>query len=95
MRKFFSNTIMDTTSDLPLPVIKELKAGFKNYILLALCTHKACNATRSLDAFNTKIGWTDKGEMRLKQKFMMATKDHYLTMDDFTGISSVGCANTS
>jgi hypothetical protein len=68
MRKFFSNAITDATSDLPLPVIKELRAGFKNYILLALCTHKACmNATRSLDAFDTEIGWTDKGEMRLKQ----------------------------
>jgi hypothetical protein len=87
MRKYFSNAITTVTSDLPLPVIKELKAGFKNYIPLALCTHKACtNATRSSDAFDTEIGWTEKGEMRLKQKSMTAAKDHYLTTDDFTEI---------
>ena len=84
-RKYFSKTITNATSELPMPIIKELKAGFKNYIPLAQCTHKAClNATRSTDAFDTEIGWTDKGEMRLKQKTLTAAKDHYLTTDDFT-----------
>jgi hypothetical protein len=74
-------------SDLPISVIKELKAGFKNYIPLALCTHKACyNATRYTDTFDTEIGWTEKGEMKLKQKAMSAGKDHYLTTDDFTEV---------
>ena len=41
-RKYFSKVITNTTSELPMPVIKELKGGFKNYILLALCTHRAC-----------------------------------------------------
>jgi hypothetical protein len=86
-RRYFSNAITNATSDLPIPVIKELKAGFKNYIPLALCTHKACkNATRSTDPIDTEIGWTEKGEMRLKQKTMNAAKDHYLTTDDFTEI---------
>jgi hypothetical protein len=84
-RKYFSQTITNATSDLPLAVIKELKAGFKNYIPLALCTHKACQtATRTTDAFDTEIGWTEKGEMRLKTKSMTAAKDHYITTDDFT-----------
>ena len=86
-RKYFSKAITNATSDLPISVIKELKAGFKNYIPLALCTHKACvNATRMTDTYDTEIGWTDKGEMRLKQKSMSAAKDHYLTTDDFTEI---------
>ena len=86
-RGFFYNTITNTTSDLPATVIKMLKAGFKTYIPLALCTHKAClQATRSTDTFDTEIGWTDSGEMKLKQKAMNAAKDHYLTTDDFTEI---------
>jgi hypothetical protein len=86
-KKYFSRPITNATSDLPTSVIKEFKAGFKNYIPLALCTHKACtNATRHTDAFDTEIGWTDKGEMRLKQKSMSPAKDHYLTTDDFTEI---------
>ena len=85
--KYFSKPITNATSDLPMSVIKELKAGFKNYIPLALCTHKAClHATRTTDAFDTEIGWTDKGEMRLKTKSMTAAKDHHLTTDDFTEI---------
>jgi hypothetical protein len=84
-RKYFSRAITNTTSELPLSVIKELKGGLKNYIPLALCTHKACsNAMRYTNPFDTEIGWTDKGEMKLKQKSMMAAKDHYLTTDDFT-----------
>ena len=84
-RKFFSKAITNATSELPLSVIKELKGGFKNYIPLALCTHKACsNATRYTDPFDAEIGWTDKGEMKLKQKSMTSAKDHYLTTDDFT-----------
>jgi hypothetical protein len=68
-------------------VIKELRNGFKNYIPLALCTHKACsNATRSIDSVDAEIAWTDKGEMRLKQKAMTAAKDHQITTDDFTEI---------
>jgi hypothetical protein len=35
---------------------------------------------------DTEIGWTEKGEMRLKQKSMNASRDHFLTMDDFTEI---------
>lgn len=41
-RRYFSKGIMNTTSKLPVVVIKELKNGFKNYIPLSLCTHKAC-----------------------------------------------------
>jgi hypothetical protein len=68
-------------------VIKELKGSFKNYILLSLCTHKACsNVTQSTDAFDTKIGMNDRGKIRLKQKTMTAVKDHYLSTDDFTEI---------
>jgi len=85
-RKFFSQTIMDTTSELPVAVIKELQGGFKNYIPLALCTHKAClHATRSTDAYDTENGMNKKEEIRLKQKTLTAA-DHYLTMDDFTEI---------
>ena len=85
VRKYFSKAITNNTSELPTSVIKELKAGFKNYIPLALCTHKSCsNATRYTDPFDTEIGWTDKGEMKLKQKSMTAAKDHYLSTDDFT-----------
>jgi hypothetical protein len=85
--RYFSKVMTNTTSELPVAVIKELKGGFKNYIPLLLCTHKACsNATRSTDAFDTEIGMNDKGEIRLKQKTMMAAKDHYLSTDDFTEI---------
>ena len=84
-RKFFLRAIMNATSELLLSVIKELKGGFKNYIPLALCTHKACsNATHYTDPFDIEIGWTDKGEMKLKQKSMTVAKDHYLTTNDFT-----------
>jgi hypothetical protein len=70
-----------------MSVIKELKSGFKNYIPLALCTHRACsNATRSADTVDTEIAWNDKGEMRLKQKMMTAAKDYHITTDDFTEI---------
>ena len=70
-RRYFSNAITNTTSELPMSVIKELKSGFKNYISLALCTHKACQyATRSTDPIDTEIGWTEKGEIRLKQRLM-------------------------
>lgn len=86
-RKFFSNAITNNVSDLPMPVIKELRAGFKNYIPLALCTHKAClHATRHTDAFDTEIGLNDKGEIKVKPKSMTPAKDHYLTTDDFTEI---------
>lgn len=84
---FFSHAITSAISDLPISVIKELRNGFKNYIPLALCTHKACsNMTCSTDSVDTEIAWMDKGEMRLKQKAMMAGKDHYITTDDFTKI---------
>jgi hypothetical protein len=86
-RKYFSNAITNATSDLPISVIKELRSGFRNYILLALCTHKAClNASHSSDAIDTEIGWNEKGEIRLKQKTMTAGRDHHLTTDDFTEI---------
>lgn len=86
-RRYFLHVIMNTMSDLLISVIKELKAGFKNYILLALCTHKAClNASCSTEAIDTKIRWNDKGEIRLKQKAMTAGRDHYLTTNDFTEI---------
>lgn len=84
-RRYFSRTITNTTRKLPIAVIKELKAGFKNYIPLALCTHRAClNATRYTDPLETEIGWSDQGEMRLKQRAMTAAKDHHLMTDDFT-----------
>ncbi|KAF8799938.1 hypothetical protein BYT27DRAFT_7217303 [Phlegmacium glaucopus] len=86
-RKFFSRVITNTTSKLPIAVIKELRSGFKNYIPLSLCTHKAClNATRSGDAFDTEIGMNDKGEIRMKQKTLTAAKDYSLSTDDFTEI---------
>ena len=86
-RRYFSNAITSATSDLPLSVIKELRSGFKNYIPLALCTHKPCsNTTCSTEGVDTEIAWNDKGEMRLKQKAMTAGKDHYITTDDFTEI---------
>ena len=86
-RKYFLQAITNATCDLPIAVIKELKGGFKNYIPLALCTHRACtNATRSTDGIDTEIGWNDRGEIRLKQKAMTAAKDHYITTDDFTEI---------
>ena len=85
--RYFSKVMTNMTSKLPVAVIKELKGGFKNYIPLSLCTHKACsNATWSTDAFDTEIGMNDRGEIRLKQKTMMVVKDHYLSMDDFTEI---------
>ena len=85
--KFFSQTILSTTSELPNTVITQLKGGFKNYIPLSLCTHKACNlAAKSLDAFDAEIGMNDKGEIKLKQKSLNAAKDHHLTTDDFTEI---------
>jgi hypothetical protein len=85
--RYFSKVMTNTTSELPVAVIKELKGGFKNYIPLSLCTHKACsNTTRSTDAFDTEIGMNDRGEIRLKQKTMTVAKDHYLSTDDFTEI---------
>ena len=78
---------MNATCDLPIAVIKELKGGFKNYILLALCTHRACtNVTCSTNGIDTEIGWNDRGEVRLKQKAMTVAKDHYIITDDFTEI---------
>jgi hypothetical protein len=60
---------------IPIFIIKELKRGFKNYIPLALCTHKACqNATRFSDHVDTEIRWTEKGKMRLKQKSMNVSR---------------------
>ena len=38
--EYFSATIMNAMSDLPISVIKELKGRFKNYIPLSLCTHR-------------------------------------------------------
>ena len=97
-RKYFSHAITNATSELPMSVIKELRAGFKNYIPLTLCTHKACRyATRSTDPIDTEIGWTEKGEMRLKQRSMNAAKDYNLSTNDFTRlgrISFVVFANT-
>ena len=86
-RKFFSNPITNHTSDLPIAVIKELKGGFKNYIPLSMCTHKACShATRTPETVDTEIGWTDKGEMRVKQKLTGSVGDYTLSTDDFTEI---------
>lgn len=86
-QEYFSETITNSTSELPITVIKELKGGFKNYIPLALCTHKACsNAMRATDLFDTEFGLNEKGEIKLKQKTLTAVKDHYLTTDDFTEI---------
>jgi len=38
------------------------------------------NATGATDIFDTEIGLNEKGEIKLKQKMLMAAKDHYLTM---------------
>jgi uncharacterized membrane protein YgcG len=85
--EYFTATITNTTSDLPITMIKELKGGFKNYIPLSLCTHKACsNTTRATDLFDTEIGLNEKGQIKLKQKMLTAAKDHYLTTDDFMEI---------
>ena len=85
--EYFSTTITNTTSDLPITIIKELQRGFKNYIPLLLCMHKACsNATRATDLFNTEIRLNEKGEIKLKQKTLMAAKDYHLTTDDFTEV---------
>ena len=85
--EYFSTTITNAMGDLPITVIKELKGGFKNYILLPLCMHKACsNATRATDLLDMEIGLNDKGEIKLKQKMLTVVKDHYLTTDDFTEI---------
>ncbi|KAF8814363.1 hypothetical protein BYT27DRAFT_7266154 [Phlegmacium glaucopus] len=87
MHQFFSRTITNATSELPIAVIKELRGGFKNYIPLSLCTHKACsNATRATDTFDTEIGMNERGEIRLKQKTLTPMKDHYMSTDDFTEI---------
>ena len=43
-------------------------------------------ATHTPDAFDTEIGLSDKGEVRLKTKSMSAAKDHHITTDDFTEI---------
>ena len=40
-RKFFAHAITSAISDLPIAVIRELTNGFKNYIPLTMCTHKA------------------------------------------------------
>jgi hypothetical protein len=74
-------------NELPITVIKELKGGFKNYIPLALCTHKAClHATRSTESVDAKASISEKGELRLKQKSFTAARDYHLTTDDFTKI---------
>ena len=87
-RKYFSQKITNAMSELPITIIKELrKGGFKNYIPLALCMHKACaNVTRATETVDTEVGFNEKGEMRLKQRNFSAAKDHYLTTDNFTEI---------
>lgn len=75
------------SSLIPLQIQQVICQFLLSIIPLAICTHKACiSATHSTDPFDTKIGWTDKGKMRLKQKVMSVAKDHYLTTDDFTEI---------
>ena len=87
MRDKKAITITNTTSDLPIIVIKELKNGFKNYIPLSLCMHKVCsNVTKATDLFNMEIRLNKKGEIKLKQKTLMVVKDHYLMTDDFTEV---------
>ena len=78
---------MNTMSELLFTVIKELKGGFKNYILLALCTHKTCsNTTRATNTLDMEVGFNKKGEIKLKQKNLSAMRDHYLMTDNFTEI---------
>ncbi|KAF8814089.1 hypothetical protein BYT27DRAFT_7206355 [Phlegmacium glaucopus] len=87
LHQFFSCTITNATSELPIAVIKELRGGFKNYIPLSLCTHKACsNATQATDMFDTEIGMNERGEIWLKQKTLTPAKDHYMSTDDFMEI---------
>ena len=87
MPTYFSRVILDSMSELPLSIIKELKGGFRNYIPLSLCMHRAClNATCSTDAFDTEIRMNEKGEIRLKQKTMSSAKDQFLTCIELTEI---------
>ena len=82
--EYFLATIINTTSDLSITVIKELQHGFKNYIPLFLCTHKACsNATRAADLFNMEIELNENGKIKLKQKTLTAAKNYHLTTDNF------------
>lgn len=61
-RRYFSKAITNNTSELPLSVIKELKSGFKNYIPLALCTHKSCSMPLVIPTHSTqKLGGRRRG----------------------------------
>ena len=84
---YFSQTIDNVTSELPAAVIKELKGGFKSYIPMILCTHKACNdSSRSKDSFDASIGMNDKGEIQVKQKNFDPSRDANLSTDEFTEV---------
>ena len=86
VRQYFSQPIMNAMSELLITVI-ELNRGFKNYILLALYTHKTCsNTTRATDTLDMEVGFNKKGEIRLKQKNLLAMRDHYLMTDNFIEI---------
>lgn len=85
-RHLFSKKITSTSNDLPTEVIKELRAGFKQYIPLSLTTHAACvRATRSGDTFDTEVNFNEQGIL-LRRKSFSPAKDQYLSMHDFTEV---------
>jgi hypothetical protein len=86
-RKLFSREVTDSVSELPPSAVKILKSGFKSYLPLSSCTHKACRvATRTLDSLDAEISLGEKGDIKVKQKNMSAAKDHHITTDDFSQI---------
>jgi hypothetical protein len=85
--QLFSITISDTVHELPPNIVKALKGGFKTYVPLSYCMHKVCRtASRTVDAFDSKISLNDKGKFKLKQKSMNLAQDLHLTTDEFSQV---------
>jgi hypothetical protein len=83
----FTRAITTTSNELAPNMIKLLEAGFKTYIPLSSCTHKACRlASRSVEAFDSEISMNEKGEIKLKHKALNAALDHQMTTDDFSQV---------
>jgi hypothetical protein len=83
----FTRAIADSSNELAPNIIKLLEAGFKTYIPLSSCTHKACRlASRSAEAFDSEISMNEKGEIKLKHKAMNAALDHQMTTDNFSQV---------
>lgn len=86
-RQFFSRKITSTSTT---EVIKELRAGFKQYIPLSLITHAACvratrRATRSGDTFDTEVNFGEQGIL-LKRKSFSPAKDLNLSMHELAEV---------